>query len=178
MAASVLMKILYGARQARWDLLKGVSLLATRLTKWTKGCDRALHRLVSYIDSTSHLVLRGWVGDDWNELALKLFSDADVAGDRPSMRSTTGGSLALTGTSTWFPLAAKRERQTATSHSTPESDIVAADDVTRTLGIPALDIWEFLLGRSVGLDLFEDHQACLQIILTEGGLHQVGRTGR
>ena len=36
-AASVLMKILYGARQARWDLLKGVSLLATRLTKWTKG---------------------------------------------------------------------------------------------------------------------------------------------
>ena len=49
-AASVLMNILYGARQARWDLLKGVPLLATRLTKWTKGCDRALHRLVSYID--------------------------------------------------------------------------------------------------------------------------------
>ena len=54
-AASVLTKILYGARMARWDLLKAVGILATRLNKWTSGCDKALHRLVGYIDETSDL---------------------------------------------------------------------------------------------------------------------------
>jgi hypothetical protein len=32
-AASILMKILYGARMGRWDLLKAVTSLATKLTK-------------------------------------------------------------------------------------------------------------------------------------------------
>ena len=40
-ASSVLMKILYGARAARWDLLKAVQVLATRITKWSRDCDRA-----------------------------------------------------------------------------------------------------------------------------------------
>ena len=40
-AASILMKILYGARMGRWGLLKAVTSLATYLTKWTTSCDRA-----------------------------------------------------------------------------------------------------------------------------------------
>ena len=35
-ACSILMKILYGARAARWDLLKITQLLATRVTKWSR----------------------------------------------------------------------------------------------------------------------------------------------
>ena len=37
-AASILMKILYGARAARWDLLKAVQVLATRVAKWLRDC--------------------------------------------------------------------------------------------------------------------------------------------
>ena len=165
-AASVVMKVLYGARQARWDLSKAVSILATRFTRWSKGCDRALHRMMSYIDCTSHLVLRGWVGDGPDDLLLRLFSDADFAGDRPSMKSTTGGYLALAGPNTWFPLGCKSKRQTATSHSTTESEIVSADDVVRTIGLPALDLWEEVLKRKVECHFHEDNQACLQVIKT------------
>ena len=49
-ASSILMKVLYGARAARWDLLKAVQLLATRVTKWSRECDKASHRLMCYIN--------------------------------------------------------------------------------------------------------------------------------
>ena len=91
------MKGLYGARQARWGLLKAVAILATSFARWSKGCDRALNRMMSYINCTPDLVLRGWVGDGPDHLIVRLLSDADFAGDRPSMRSTTGGYLAMTG---------------------------------------------------------------------------------
>ena len=39
-ACSVLMKVLYGARVARWHLLKAVNRLAARVSKWTSGGDK------------------------------------------------------------------------------------------------------------------------------------------
>jgi hypothetical protein len=48
-AASVLMKILYGARAARWDVLRQVCYLAGFVSKWMVGHDRLLFRLVCYI---------------------------------------------------------------------------------------------------------------------------------
>ena len=46
-ACSVFMKLLYGARLARWDLLRAIGLLATRITKWScpapAGVLRQLH---------------------------------------------------------------------------------------------------------------------------------------
>ena len=45
-AAKVLMKVLYGARMARFDLLRAVCSLACSITKWDKDCDRKLHRLM------------------------------------------------------------------------------------------------------------------------------------
>ena len=48
-ASKILMKILYGARYARFDLLRSVNALACNVTKWTIHCDKALHRLISYI---------------------------------------------------------------------------------------------------------------------------------
>ena len=41
LAASVLMKLLYTARMARYDLLRPVCRLATYVTKWTPECDAA-----------------------------------------------------------------------------------------------------------------------------------------
>ena len=45
-AAKVLMKILYAARMARFDLLRAVCHLACFITKWTPECDKRPHRLV------------------------------------------------------------------------------------------------------------------------------------
>ncbi len=67
-AAKILMKILYGARAARWDLLKTSSILASRLTKWTKACDKALHLLASYMFWTWDTVLEGYVRDQQLDL--------------------------------------------------------------------------------------------------------------
>eukprot|EP00972_Heterocapsa_arctica_P111151 16364210-Heterocapsa_arctica.AAC.1 len=55
------MKILYGARLARFDLLRAVRALATTITKWNSECDR-------------------YIGDPAEKLQLTLYSDADFAG--------------------------------------------------------------------------------------------------
>jgi len=62
-ASKVLMKILYAARVGRFDLLRPVCWLATKVTKWSTTCDVALHRLVCYINSTLDVACYGWVGD-------------------------------------------------------------------------------------------------------------------
>ena len=48
-ACKVLMEILYGARLARFDLLRPIAALASKVTKWDTVCDRMLHRLVCYM---------------------------------------------------------------------------------------------------------------------------------
>ena len=48
-AASVLMKILHGARVARFDLLRQVNRLARNITRWTTDDDKKLHHLMCYI---------------------------------------------------------------------------------------------------------------------------------
>ena len=163
-AASILMKILYGARAARWNLLKAVQHLASRVTKWSQDCDKALHRLICYIDCTSDWVLRGFVGDNADEFKLHLYADADFAGDRPGFKSTSGAFLTLSAPTSCFPLAAKSQKQTSVSHSTPEAEIVAANSAVRTIGFPALDLWESVLQRKIILMLLEDNESTYQII--------------
>ncbi|CAE7624163.1 Clec16a [Symbiodinium sp. CCMP2592] len=80
-AAAVLMKILYGARMGRYDLIRPVQALASLITKWDGLCDKKLHRLVCYINSTLDLNLYGWIGDAPEMLELVLYCDADLAGD-------------------------------------------------------------------------------------------------
>ena len=60
----------------------------------------------------------------------------------------------------------KKKKQTALSHSTPESEIVALDAAFRMLGLPALALWEILLGRKPVLKLFEDNETTQRILRT------------
>ena len=91
------MKVLYGARMARFDLLKAVCSLACCVTKWDLGCDRKLHRLMCYIHSTLSLRMTGWIGDPLDKLSLHLYADADFAGCASTARSTSGVFLCLAG---------------------------------------------------------------------------------
>ncbi len=62
-AARVLMKILYGARMARYDFLRAVNSLACNVARWTVACDRQLRRLMRYVHHSLDLRMVGWVGD-------------------------------------------------------------------------------------------------------------------
>eukprot|EP00969_Alexandrium_andersonii_P002013 89057-Alexandrium_andersonii.AAC.1 len=57
------MKILWVARVARFDLLRAVGFLATKITKWSTKCDRQLARLVGYMQYSAKMRMIGWVGD-------------------------------------------------------------------------------------------------------------------
>ena len=90
-ACRVLMKCLWVARLARPDILRPITLLATKVREWTKNCDKQLHRLFCYMHSTPDLKLIGQVADGAELLELALYVDADFAGDRTDAKSSSGG---------------------------------------------------------------------------------------
>ena len=75
------MKILHGARMARYDLLRAVCHVASCVTKWTEQQDIDLFRLVCYIRSTAHYKMVYWAGDDMKDALVRQFADADLASD-------------------------------------------------------------------------------------------------
>ena len=60
----------------------------------------------------------GFVGDDFKDVILSSWADAEFAGDRKDRRSAGGGFVAFTGPHTYYPLSGVSEKQTATSQST------------------------------------------------------------
>ena len=95
------------------------------------------------------------------DLHLELYSDADFASDLETRKSTSGMFLVLVGPNTFFPLSGVSKKQSAVSHSTPEAEIVAAAQALRTVGLPALDLWDtiFLGGCwGQGPDVFHGRQ--------------------
>ena len=182
-AASVLMQMLYGARYARPDLLRAISMLARKMTKWRPMQDMQLHRLVCYVKSTLSYRQYAWVGDSKEDLKLHLYTDADLASDPEDSISTSGAYFAIVGPRTHVPLGCRCRRQTAVSHSSTESEIVSADHGLKCIGLPALDLWELLLGRppgQVGLQMFQDNDACCRICRSgkNPNMTHIGRTHR
>ena len=142
-AARVLMKVLFAARMARFDLLRAVQGLAARVTKWSADCDKALHRLICYINSTLDYKQRAFIGDRVDECRLWLFADADHAGEYDN-RSTSGCILVLVGPNTYFPLTAFSKKQTAVAMSSTESEVVSANVSLRAVGLPSSGLWAYL----------------------------------
>ena len=135
-AARVLMKILFAARMARYDLLRAVQGLAARVTKWSPDCDKSLHRLICYIHSTLDYKLKAFVGDKISDCKLWCFADADHAGEYDN-KSTTGCFLVLIGPNTYFPLTAFSKKQTSVSVSSTEAEVVAANISLHAAGLPS-----------------------------------------
>ena len=142
-ASKVLMKILFAARMARWDLLRATQSLASRVTKWSCDCHIGLHRLVAYINSTLHITMSGFIGDSINDCQLWLFCDSDFAGEFDA-KSTTGCALFLVGPNTYYPLNAFSKKQTSITMSSTESEVVTANQGIRAQGLPSLSLWFFL----------------------------------
>ena len=150
----------------RYDLIRPITALASRLTTWNSVCDRKLHRLICYINSTLDTFLYAWVGDSIDKVELVLYCDADLAGDRTDGKSTSGVFLALMGPRTFVPLAAVSKKQTSVSKSTPEAEIVAIDHGMCKEGLPAAALWTTLLQRKVVIQLMEDNEAACRVLIT------------
>ena len=116
---------------------------------------------MQFIHNSYHIRMTGWVGDAPAQLVQHCFGDADFAGCAKTSRSTSGVHICLLGPNTVFLLVGQSKKQGCVSHSTPEAEIVAADHAMRTAGVPSLDLWERLLGRSVTLEFHEDNETCI-----------------
>ena len=163
-ACRILMKALWLGRLSRPDIIKPINDLATKVQSWSRGDDKRLLRLIQYIDSTPQYRLVGTIKDNPEDLELRLYVDADFAGDRLSGKSTSGGYLVLYGPNSFFPLAWVSKRQTSTSRSTTESEVVSLAYSLYQEGLPALQLWELLLGRTVTLKVLEDNQATILVV--------------
>ena len=137
-AASIVMKVMYGARMVRVDLLRRIQGLARYMTKWTRRQDRDLHRMMCYIQATKHWKAVGWVGDSMKDVGPLVCSDSDHAGCDQTMRSTSGGFACMRGPDTSFPISAASKRQGCSSTSTTEAELVAAQRVISKMGDHAL----------------------------------------
>ncbi len=71
--------------------------------------------------------------------------------------------MVLVGPNTWFPIMWICKRQTSTSRSTTEAEMVSLATSLFGEAIPALDLWELILGRPVELWIMEDNQATIKI---------------
>ena len=156
------MKALWLGRLARPDLVKPIGDLASFVQKWSRNCDKQLHRLVCYINSTVNSTLVGTVQDSTDELHLSLYVDADFAGERDA-KSTSGGFLVLSGPHTHFPLAWVSKRQTSVSRSTTEAEIVSLAYSLYQEALPALSLWELILDRPFHPKIHEDNQATILV---------------
>ena len=165
-AASILMKLLYAARIARFDLLRSINMLARNVNKWTSNDDARLHHLMCYVNSTLDKRMIGWVGDPIATLSVGIFADADFAGCGETLRSTSGSHMHVQGKHTRFPIAGGSKRQGCISHSTPEAEIVAADSTLRNFGIPSIGLWQTLSGKAPEILFHDDNQGMIGVART------------
>ena len=69
----------------------------------------------------------------------------------------------VAGPHTRAPLSACSRRQTAISKSTPEAEMIAASYALSSEGLPAMSLWDAILGRAVSLEIAEDNEAMIKI---------------
>ena len=85
------------------------------------------------------------VGNTAKQGRLGLFPDSDFAGDLEDSKSTSGGTLCIFGSHTFFPISWMCKKQTAVSHSSTESEIVSLDTGLRLDGLLALELWDLVV---------------------------------
>ena len=163
-ACAIIMKLLWLARLARPDLIKPISDLATKVQAWTRNHDKMLYRLVCYVNDISHYMGGGHIHDSPDKLSMKLFVDADFAGDRDDAKSTSGSFLAIVGPNSFFPVQWASRKQTSVSRSTTESEVVSLAAGMFGEALPALNLFDLILGRDCPLDICEDNQATIRVI--------------
>ena len=103
--SQIVLKCFYLALIGRPDILWSVNKLARSITKWAKGCDKRLSRLISYICHICGYKQYCYLGNTAKQCRLGLFQDSDFAGDLEDSKSTSGGTLCVLGSHTFVPIS-------------------------------------------------------------------------
>ena len=119
-----------------------------------------------------HYRMVNYCGDGMQHLQPHVYADADLAGDRPSYKSTAGSFALLAGPNTEFPFAARSKNIAGTCSSTPEAERASANMAYKAVGAPTLDLLDLICGRKVQMIMFEDNTATIQIMLLSGRRHR------
>jgi len=179
--ASHLMRVMFAARTARPDLTPAIVRLSRYITKWRARHDRALVRLFSYIRSTLELTLTGSLpSSGFADVALHVWPDADLAGDKGDTKSTGGYWIELQLSNYSWPVSWQSKRQSSTALSTAESETIS---LQRAMHKDALPIQEFLnsvLGMVVPIVAHEDNTQCIAACRTgySSAMRHIGRVHR
>ena len=166
--ASLLMKALYLARMVRLDVIFTINYLAKYVSKWNSICDKQLCHLFSYLNNTASSKLHATLDSrDLQEgtLELNAYPDADLSGcPEVSTRSTSGGFLALEGKyGTFVQLDWFSKRQSATSHSTTEAEMVSLSKMLRESLVPQMGLWANLIGGPIKGIVHEDNESTIVV---------------
>ena len=76
---------------------------------------------------------------------LGLFQDSHFAGDLEDSKSTSGGTLCIWWSHTFFPISWMCKKHTSGSHSSTESEIISLDAGLRLGGINAFVLWDLIV---------------------------------
>ena len=150
--------------------------LARAVTKWTRACDRRLAGLISYNCHTDH-GQSCHVGNTAQHCRLGLFQESEFAGDLEDSKSTSGEILCIFGSHTFVPISWMCTKQTSVSHSSTEAEIISLDAVLPMDGIPALTLWDLVIGvfipyRTEQMDPRERERASANVSVSQ--LDRVG----
>ena len=74
-----------------------------------------------------------------------MFQDSDFAGDLEDSKLSSGGIPRIFGSQTFVPRSWMCKKQTSVSPSSTEADVISLDAGLRMDGIPALDLWDWLI---------------------------------
>ena len=165
LATSILMRILYAAREARFDLLRAVNKMSCMVAYWNPDADRRMERLITYIKSTLHYRQYGWIADQPADLQPHAYTDADFAGCTRTLRSTTGIQMQIEGPHSCFPISASSKRQPHVADSTPAAELSALHTLLKSVAIPFTDIANKILPNVRGV-IHEDNTTAIQAIKT------------
>ena len=149
MAASPLMAGLYGARSTRPDLIIPTLRQTRRLSRWTAFDDRKLLRYLGYMRLYADSRLSGTLStSDCTTAVLRIWPDADLAGDPSEDAKSTSGS--------WIEVASlcgdrfmgvhwSASKQGGVADSTPmaELDSMHSAQVLRTMAFQSQICWSF-----------------------------------
>ena len=160
----------------RLDILWSVSKFARSITKWTKGCDKRLSRLISYIHHLCEYKQFCYVGNTAQQCRLGLFQDSDFAGDLEDSKFTSGGTLCVLGSHTFVPMSWMCKKQSSVLHSSTESEIISLDAGLRLDGIPALDLWDQIV--SVLGNTIQTHDRTGQPVVGRDTSHESSQLSR
>eukprot|EP00971_Amphidinium_carterae_P192330 3816348-Amphidinium_carterae.2 len=154
--------------------------LSSQVTRWTKADDQALSQIFRHIAGLGCKgMLVGEVARDdrsCDDMHIACYADADLSRDSTRTgKSTTGYWVEFVSNGHRFPIAWCSKRQTSTSVSTAEAELLAMTSAVKESAIPAQLLLAVALGRGVPLRMYEDNDACSSVVKSEVLLpHEIG----